>query len=472
MSSKFASIMLACLISLAVAGTARSQSPEPETGQEERTERPQADQDQHRTRIKSFPDDVPGLQALAIQAYEEEDYLRFVQATMKLRKKRPYEQQYLIGMVIGGALLGRTNTAYNYMHIMQQQGLSYDFNSTDDTLSIRKTEVYDYLNGLLIEAGQPMGSGRVAFRLPPAAVQPESLAWDDSRGTFLVGSIENGALLAVEPGGETKELLQASDENGLLAITGIAVDPQRKRLWLSSAGVPGFAELVPTDLGRGAVFEFNLETLELLNRYDLPVDGLPHVPGKLVVSAAGDVYVLDRAVPMVFRKLADADKLEAYFAGKGMTGFRDMAFADKRNLLYVADAAMGILVVNPEDSSSTALAGPESLNLGGISGLSYGDGSLFMVQNGITPQRLMRLQLDAWGTGVSEVKPLAIALDDFDAPSFGTIQDGAVYYFASSNQSGLEREPAPVIILKTPMILSEDILPVEQRKWDKEQKVW
>jgi hypothetical protein len=138
-------------------------------------------------------------------------------------------------------------------------------------------------------------------------VKPEAISWDESRGSFLVGTVDTGAVLAVTPAGEVEELLRASDENGLLAITGIAVDAARKKLWLSSAGVPGFVGLKQADLGRGALLEFNLESLELLKRYVIPVDGLPHVPGSLELTPGGDVY-LSIAMPMVFRKWQAANR--------------------------------------------------------------------------------------------------------------------------------------------------------------------
>jgi len=230
--------------------------------------------------------------------------------------------------------------------------------------------------------------------------------------------------------------------------------------------VPGFKNVLPTELGRGALLEFDLKTLKLLQRYDVPVDGLPHVPGSLVVTPGGDVYLIDRAVQMVFRKLAGAKKLEAYLANQDLTGFRDLAVSDAGSKLYLADAALGIAVVDLIANSLTMLSGPESMNLGGISGLMFSEGHLFVLQNGITPQRLMRLDLSSDGMSVTKATPLAVALEDFDAPAFGTIQGGTVYYFASGNVAGVVRESSPVKVLKTPVEPSEDIVPVEQRKYE------
>lgn len=422
-----------------------------------------------RKRAKLFPDDVPGLQNFAIEAYQNGEYMRFVQANIKLREQRPYEQQYMIGMVIGSALLGKQTTAYNYMHIMQQQGLSYDFNVSDDSESIRGTEVYDYLNGLLIEAGKPVGEAREAFTLPATSVHPETIAWDDSRGRFLVGSIETGDVMAISPGGEIEVLIKATDENGLLAITGIAVDEKNKRLWISSAGVPGFVGLKPQQLGRGALFEFDLASLALVKRYEIPADGLLHVPGGLVITPAGDVYFIDRTVPMVFRKLASSDAIEPYMASKDLTALKDLALSDSGEILYLADGAMGIMVVDLVNSTSAMLSAPDSLNLGSISGLMYSEDNLVMMQNGITPQRIMRLNLSPDGKSIDEVSPLAIALPFFDAPAYGTIVDGAAFYFANGNQPGQTGEPEETLVLKTPLILSEPIVPPDYRKFESDK---
>ena len=416
----------------------------------------------------ALPEDVPGLQQAAVEAYQQGNYQRFTQATMLLRKQRPFEPQYMIGMVAGAARLGRQTTAYNYMHVMQQQGLSYDFNATPDTESIRATEVYGYLNDLLIRAGRPAGMGQVAFTLAEAASYPEAIVWDPSRERLLIGTIDQGAILAVTPDGKVKELLRANADNGLWAVHGIAVDADHDRLWVTSTGVPGFQGLQPTDLGRGALFELKLSSLTVVNRFDVPADGYPHLLGSLSVTSAGDVYVLDRAVPLIFRKAAASTKLEPYLGNAQMVGFRDMALSQDGARLYVADTALGILVVELASQALAKLSGPETLNLGGISGLWYDDGSLLMLQNGIDPQRLMRLELDAGGTAVSQVSPIAVALESFAFPAFGAVAQGSVFYFAGSNIPGAHEGRVKSVVMRSPVLLKEEIPSVEGTKFREE----
>lgn len=415
-----------------------------------------------------LPDDVPGLQKAAIEAYEADDPLRFVQATIKLRNARPYEPQYMIGMVVGAALLGRQTTAYSYMHKMQQQGLSFDFNSTEDTRSIRGTEVYDYINDLLIRAGEPLGEAEVAFTLPESPAYPEAIAWDPDRERFLIGKPDTGEVLAVARDGATETLLAPGAAVPLWAIHGLAVDAARQRLWVATAAVPSFEGLARSDLGKSALLGFDLNDLELEERYDVPADGVPHVLGSLAVLPDGDVYAIDRAVPVLYRKTSAGDALEPYLGNRELVGFRDLVASADGQRLYVADAALGILVVDPLRDASAMLTGPDTLNLGGISGLMVDDNALLMVQNGIRPQRVLRLELDDAGGAVANVQPVANAMDVFESPSFGIVHDGAAWYFAGSNGPGAHAGPVEPRVLKSPVKLEKNYQTPEQRKFREE----
>jgi hypothetical protein len=157
-------------------------------------------------------------------------------------------------------------------------------------------------------------------------------------------------------------------------------------------------------------------------------------------------------------------------ASKELTGLKDLALSDSGETLYLADGALGIMVVDLAKSSSVMLAGPESLNMGSISGLMFSEDGLVMMQNGITPQRVMLLKLSPDGQTVTDVNPLAIALPFFEAPAFGTVVDGAAYYFANGNQPGQIGDPEETLVLKTPLILSEAIVPPDYRKYEAEEE--
>ena len=63
---------------------------------------------------------------------------------------------------------------------------------------------------------------------------------------------------------------------------------------------------------------------------------------------------------------------------------------------------------------------------------------------------------------------MAIALDAFDGPSFGTVRGDAVYYFADLSLTPPGEEAAPVTILRTPLDAGNDIVAPDMRKFEEE----
>ena len=412
---------------------------------------------------KKLPDNVPGLLRTANNAYAAKDYVTFRDAMAAMNKMRPYNSDYMYQLVIAHALLNEKTQAYDMMLRMQKSGLSYDFSLPESTVNIRGTEVFNYINDLMKMAGEPMGESEPAFVLPDTVVMPETIRWDESRQKFLVGTIADGSILAVGEDGQVEELLRADNENGLWAILDMAIDQQQKRLWVSSASLPGFSAFDPVDKGRSALYELNLETLEVINRYPVPVDGQAHVLGSMAIDSKGDVYIVDRHLPIIYKKAAAEKKLKPVFALRKMLSLRGMALQAEGHYMYVAGREMGIAVVEMATGRTGKLMTPETLNLGGIDGLYLKDNKLFVIQNGIKPQRVISLQLDPTGLKVTEIRPMAVAQPEFDYPSYGTLKGEDLYYFASSLWSGDTEPQEAVTVLRTSLNTAKEIIQPDMR---------
>ena len=418
----------------------------------------------------AMPDNVPALLAKANESYLAKDYPTFRTVMERLNEMRPNNSGYMYQLVIAYALLDEKSSAYNLMLRMQQQGLSYDFSLTDNTLNLRGTEVFDYVNDLMKMAGEPMGESEAVFTLPQSVRMPEAIAWDESRQKFLIGTITDGSIFAVGKDGLVEELLKADTENGMWAVFDIMVDGTANRLWVTSASTAAFSGFDPVDKGRSALFEFNLETLELVHRHPVPVDGRPHILGSMALGPKGDIFIADRTYPILYKKPAGEQKLVAVLASRDMVSMRGIAMQPDGRVLYIADREMGIMVVDVEGGRAGKLGIPTTLNIAGIDGLYLWDNKLFIIQNGIQPQRVMRLQLDAAGTKVTAVRPLAVAQPEFDYPSFGAIEGEDLYFFASSQMAGRQETPKPVTVLKTPLNSSEDLVQPDMRKYLEERE--
>jgi len=404
------------------------------------------------------------LERQAAEARSQENWTDLLNYGTQLHEQRPFVPAYMLEVIRAAAALGERQTAYEYMLKLQQSGLSYDMDQIPQTADMRGTEAYQHINNLMLEAGKPMGVATEFLSLPGAPADIGDLAWDESRQRFLLGTRREGRLLAVADDGATEELLRADDENGLWSIGGLAVDAANNTLWVASSATPVFAAYADTDANRGALFRFDLDSLEFRERFDLGADGLPHRLGSVATTTDGTVYVLDRALPFIFRKVPDGASLEPFVAIPRLTGLTDFAVTPDNSRLFVADSVMGILVIDPIAGHSAMLQGPNNLNLFGIYGIEFADGSLVVTQSGISPQRIMRFVLDPGGAAVQAVIPMAVAMDAFDTPGIGTIRGDSLYFFANhGTRSGADR----MRMMVSPLDSGEEITSPDMRLFER-----
>jgi hypothetical protein len=416
------------------------------------------------------PESVPALLAKANQAYVNKDYESLVTALERVHSMRPFNSEYMYRLVLAYALLDDKPRAYELMLRMQQQGLAYDFMQTDDSVNIRGTEVFDYVNNLMLLAAKPLGEAQAVFSLPQGVAMPGSMDWDATREAFLVGTLDGGRVLAVDDNGQVSELLRAGPGNGMWAVLDVLVDEQRDRLWITSAAIPAFGKVDVADRGRSALYEFELGSLQFVRRYPVPVDGRPHAPGSMVMAPGGDIYFADRALPIVYVKRAEEDKLAAALVTRDMISLRDIAMQPDGRIMYIAGREKGITVVDLASQQAAPLSIPETLNLGGIDGMFLWNNHLVIVQNGIKPQRVMRLALDASGTKVEAVRPLAVALPVFDSPSFGTVVGDDLYYIANGRWPAEGETPVAATVVKTGLDSNADLVSPEMQLFLEQQR--
>ena len=236
---------------------------------------------------------VPELLTLASKAYEEKSYEDYQQVMSELHAQRPNNSEYMYRLVLANALLDEKTDAFNLMLTMQRQGLFYDFDKTDDSINLRKTQLYTYLNDLIIDAGRPLGKATPIATLGPEVLLPEGIEWDASRDAFLVSTVKSGSILAVNREGESKEIFKADESNRVWGIQDVVVDPERNRLWAVSTASESYEGFDPTNKGRSVLVEFDLTSMEIIKRYPVPVDGLPHSLRQVAVASNGDIYAID-----------------------------------------------------------------------------------------------------------------------------------------------------------------------------------
>ncbi|MGY6553722.1 MAG: SMP-30/gluconolactonase/LRE family protein [Wenzhouxiangella sp.] len=370
----------------------------------------------------------------AARAFNEDRLDDWVTATEQLHQLRPHNQDLMRHLVVGYARQNRLSEAFSMMLTMQQQGLAEDWTVYEELEPLRPHRLYSHLTDLMRDAGQPFGLFDVYAELPQDLAMPEAVAIDRAANRLFVGSLRDGRIHVRGPDGEWQLFVSPDSVEGLNSVFGLDVDAERGHLWVATGHAPQFVAFDAEAAPQTALLKLDLKTGERLAKHTIGESALAHLLGSVIVASDGTVFAADTRHPLLFRLQPEAESLELFFGSQNLTSLRGLALSGDNRLLYVADYELGIVIVAADGTQQAwQLAAPETLNLGGIDGIYWWNQHLVVIQNGISPQRVLRLQLGPDGLGVTAVAPVLAALEEFDTPTFGTMDGSRLLMLSGSH---------------------------------------
>lgn len=300
------------------------------------------------------------------------------------------------------------------------------------------------------------GNSTLAFGLAQPDLIPEGIAFDPVRARFLVSSVRHGSIRAVDTAGAETEFAAPSVAGGWSAL-GMAVDVSRRRLWVATSALRERAGIDSAEVGQAALLALDLDSGQRLARY--PVSGPGRrLLGDVCVSRTGDVFASDAAGRQVFRLPPGGERLQPLFADGTLLSPQGLALSPDERRLYVADYALGILVLDLASGEVRPLQQPARSSLLGIDGLAAHGGTLLAIQNGSRPHRVLRLHLSPDGLGAERVELLEANHPLFGEPTLGVVVGERFYYIANSQwdrfRDGVLQTDPPLAaprILATPL---------------------
>lgn len=411
--------------------------------------------------------DIATLMQRAAVAFAAEDHAAWTEALEALQRQRPYNQDFMRQLVIGYARTEQTAKAFNMMLSMQQQGLTENWDEIDAVESLRSYPLYEYLRDLMAEAGKPFGQVRSVATVEPKWPMPEAIAHDPASGRLFVGTVRDGVVLVRAPGAQDFEpFADPATVAGLQAVFALHVDAERGHLWVATGGASQHRNYRLSDYGRTALIQLDLDSGKKLAEYRVLPDGVPHLLGAITQAADGTLYAADTLAPIVYRLLPGAERPEPWIVQPTLTGLRGIALSEDEKRLYVSDYELGLYFFELDDDLKTfRLGAPQTLNLGGIDGLYRWRNSLVVLQNGISPERVLRLDLSDDGTVVEQIAALAVAQPEFDIPTWGVLAGDDLLFLGAShwqhvNSRGRVLTPplAGVPVMRSPIDRAENVV--------------
>jgi hypothetical protein len=389
-------------------------------------------------------------QALAF--YKAKDYAAALQNFKKAAELIPDHPSIIYNIAAMQALLGNERDAIAELSRTAEMGLALHPERDADFNSIKDREPFKALLKRFAANTAPLVRSEVAFRLTEKGLITEGIAYDPTEQVFYISSIHRRRIVWRDRNGATGVL--SAPEAEIWSVLGMKVDGARRILWATTTAFPQMSGFSRDLEGQSAILKFDLRTRRLLKKYPVP-SGRKHGLGDLAIDRRGDVFATDSDSAAIYVVRHDKNEIELLLDGAPFISPQGLAFSDDEKHLFVADYGKGIFDVDVATRRVTHLApAPRSTSLG-IDGLYFHGGALIGIQNGVTPNRIVRLVPSADSRRIDKFEVLEANNPMFDEPTLGVIVKSELYFIANSQWQNVDEKGklAADDKLKEPLVL-------------------
>ncbi len=381
------------------------------------------------------PETVPAYMKLAAIYYGQKDYGHFLKVMQKLAQMAPNDPDIQFRLATAYALNNDKKNAFNTLLQLSNLGVSYDLNG-EDFDNIKGYGLYRHVTEAFEINARPRGDYDPVMKLDDTRWVIDGMAWNPLKKRLLLGSVMTGQVLEVDTEKKRfKSWIRPNRKKGLQSVHDLAVDARHKRLWLSSN--PGKRFRNPEGVDQPMLFAFRLKNGRFLSRHPLPNADRPHNLGAVTVDDAGNVYVVDRLARAIYwlpkEKQKNGTPLQLLVALPLLEGMSGIAWMPDSGKLYVSDSNTGVVLIDREKHRSVLLKTLAPLVTTGIERLYAVPGRLIAVQSSMSPQRIMRYDLNEAGDTIRSLKTLVSGQPELKLPMAGAVV-GPHFYFAANAQ--------------------------------------
>jgi hypothetical protein len=385
-------------------------------------------------------------------AYVARDFAGYRAHLLALQTMLSGHARVMYSLAGADARLGDSTSAMRRLRAYADMGLTADAAADSDFITLRDSPTFREIVARLDANARPVERGTVAFTIADRDLVPEDIAYDPRTRTFYLSSARKRKIIAVDRRGIVSDFVREGQDS-LWSVLALALDAKRGVLWATTSAeemMPGYPA---ADSGRAALVQYDLRSGKQLARYELPRDGQRRQLGDMALDQRGDLFVSDGQNGILYVLRRGTEALEPLTPTGALASPQGPTVAPDGRI-YLADYTRGIAIVDPRSGSVRWLTHGDDVALNGIDGLTYYDHSLIAVQNGTSPKRLLRLDLDASGERVVRQTILASG-GRLSEPTHGALVGEELYLIANSGWDKLAADGSlkPGAALEEPVVV-------------------
>ena len=296
-----------------------------------------------------------------------------------------------------------------------------------------------------------------ADRLSVVAAVPgsglvESLVRDTTRDRWLLSRVAGRDMQALDDRGGLTTFLAASP--AIEGVLGLTQDASAKLIWAATNPAPPAVHGRATP-GPAAVLAIDARSGEVRSTLPLPPSEKPRGVGDILRTRDGRLYVSDGLTGEVFDLDPTSGTLKVFIAPGALGSPQGLVETPDGRSLIIADYSSGLWLAPRSGEAPRRLVAPDTAVLIGIDGLITDGTAIYALQNGVSPQRVLKLVLDETWSRIDRVEVLAANLTELDEPTTGVIFENDLVFVARSQWSEFEsdgklktQEPAAALVAR------------------------
>ena len=388
--------------------------------------------------------------AEAQTAFSTEDFALAAVLLDEAQISRPYSLFLSRNRVLARILSGKVDEAIAITKEIADRGIVLELPSNDAFDRMRADPQFSPIADQMAKNALPKGAASIVAEYAEDGLLPEAIS--KSRKRLLIGSVRTG------------EILIAGDRlAGFTKLGGGVFDIEQRKGGIFAAVNNQLAYKGDKDPAKAAIVILDPASAAEIGRYSLGPG--PALIGDIEISKKGRIFASDSLTPRIFEITLQKSSEDqsagsvAEFRDDRFVNLQGLALDEKSSRLFIADYLTGLYMLDLKSGTIHAINNPGGAHLGGIDGLYFYNGDLVGIQNGASPQRIVRIHLDISGLTAISLDVLQQALPEWSEPTHGYIDDGAFFYIAASNwpaydDDGIQRDNAeltPLRIMKIPL---------------------